>query len=185
MPSTARMLYRAGFSSRQNGTPSTLRMTASVPPPSALLGAAREWHEEVLGLDGDAATLAARTFLQEAVERDGVRGPYGDVCASGHAAYLYEMRHEDDIDRYASLFVANAEAASLLIVPVAGLRADSILTASTPHGTIALRDKIGYMRVQAIKERVSQWRALDIGLRAWQHLRTVTEMRAPSDMRSA
>ena len=147
------------------------------PPPSALLGAAREWHEEVLGLEGDAATLAARTFLQEAIERGGVRGPYGDVCASGHAAYLYEMRHEDDIDRYASLFVANAEAASLLIVPAAGLRAD-YLTASTPHGIIALRDKIGYMRVQAIKQRISNWRSLDIGLRAWQHLRVVTEMRA-------
>ena len=37
----------------------------SIPP--ALLGAAREWHEEVLGLEGDAATLAARTFLQESI----------------------------------------------------------------------------------------------------------------------
>ena len=138
------MLYLAAFSSKQNETPSTSRTTASVP----LLPLCWERLES--------ATLAARTFLQEAIERGGVRGPYGDVCASGHAAYLYEMRHEDDIDRYASLFVANAEAASLLIVPVAGLRADSILTASTPHGTIALRDKIGYMRVQAIQQKISR-----------------------------
>ena len=60
--------------------------------------------------------------------------PYGDVCASGHAAYLYEMRHGADIDTYASLFVANDEAESLLIVPVAGLRADSV-----PHRIHATR----------------------------------------------
>ena len=80
-----------------------------------------------------------------------------------------------DIDAWASRFVTNK---SVLVVPVAGLRADSILTASTPHGTVKLCDKIGYMRMQAVKGVVEMWRGCDLGWRAHQHLRRFTDVRA-------
>ena len=106
------------------GERSSIRIPKEAPVvniPSALLGAAREWHEEVLGLEGEAAVDAARTFVQEALDEGRIRGPYGDVHKTKHAAYLYEMRPHDNIDEWASRFVLNNEANSILVVPVSGL----------------------------------------------------------------
>ena len=60
-----------------------------------------------MGLEGDVAVDAARTFVQEVLDEGRIHGPYGDVQRTKHAAYLYAMRPHQNIDNWASRFVLN------------------------------------------------------------------------------
>ena len=120
--------------------------------PAALLGAAREWQEEVHGLTGDAARLAGEQLVLDAMADGRVTGTYGDVLASRHAAYVIMLKASADLDDAKRAFVANAEAASAIVISVERLEAgDSKLATASDGRVIHLREKIGHQRVCALR----------------------------------
>ena len=120
--------------------------------PTALLGAAREWQEEVHGLTGEAARAAGKHMIADAVTTGRITGPFGDVHTSGHAAYVIELAENDDLDSVHRSFVVNSEATSAIIVSVDKLRAgNATCTTSVQGSVILLREKIGHRRVVALR----------------------------------
>ena len=135
--------------------------------------AMREMVEEFFGIESDGATRG-ELLLQEAERAGAIHGPFGSV--QPHQAYLLDVDKMEGlrgIDRLLTRFRSNRECTQARMVRVTDLSGDLLVMNDVHDEAIILRDKLGYKRVEAVREMVKQSMEQD---EAEEHKRAISDV---------
>jgi len=110
---------------------------------------AREFCEELFGMDGDTALSTGRRLVDDGIRRGAFTGPYGRPGAPNQAFLL--VLEDGDIDVLASQFVESAEVSEVIRVPASMLRGRSTTLEWETGHELKLRDFLGHLRIEAVR----------------------------------